>query len=143
MHAKVDPFLARRAKAIAVDFESPRQADLDRLVLLVAGWTTGRFHDLVVEPLAARGQASLGQVLAACAVACGQREVQLFARWLPDRALCAEIAEFGVELVVHPLESIERAALVSGQRFSRFTGYGATMHRINGKHERFESGGRR
>lgn len=143
LHVKVDPFLARRAKAIAIDFESSSQHGLDRLVLLVAGWSAGRFADQVVEPLASRRQATLGQALAACALASGQRELQLFARWLPDRALCEEVAALGVELVVHPLESIERASLVSGQRFRRFTGSGATIHRINGTHERFSSRSRR
>ena len=143
LHAKVDPFLARRAKAIAIDFEGGRQADLDRVLLLVVGWNTARFAHAVLEPLATGGQATLSQALAACAVGSGQHELQLFARWLPDQTLRDEVRRFGVELVVHPLEAIESAALVSGQRFRSFTGYGATMQRNNGTYERFASGGRR
>jgi hypothetical protein len=39
---------------------------------------------------------------------------------MPDAAMSAELAASGVGLVTHPLESIEQAALVSGQRFSRW-----------------------
>ena len=143
LHAKVDPFLARSARAVAVDFESSCQADLRTLLVVVAGWTMLRFHERVIAPLASGEQASLAQVLAACARGCGQDRIHLFARWLPSGPLCAEIDALGVELVAHSLENIERAALVAGQRFSRFTGSGSTMHRINGIYERIASGGRR
>jgi hypothetical protein len=46
--------------------------------------------------------------------------VHLFARWSPEAAMSAGLAIAGVRLVTHPLESIEQAALVSGQRLSRW-----------------------
>ena len=54
------------------------------------------------------------------AAATGESEVHLFARWLPGSALAADLRRRGIGLVAHPLEAIDQAALVTGQRFARW-----------------------
>jgi hypothetical protein len=46
----------------------------------------------------------------------GSNEVHVFAHWLPDEATCAALEADGVALISHPLESIDAASLVCGQR---------------------------
>ncbi len=116
LHAQTGAALAATVRAAAVDFEGRSAQDLDRLLLVVSGWTVSAFDVRVMAPLRARGSASLGDVLAQLALAGGDGTVHLFANWLPGDALVAELAVLGITLVTHPLESIERAQLVSGQR---------------------------
>jgi len=70
----------------------------------------------VMAPLRARGAATLADVLAALALAAGGGTVHLFCGWLPDPGLVDALAAQGVTLIAHPLASIERAALITGQR---------------------------
>lgn len=120
IHAQTDPFLAAGVKAAVIDFESGSPADLSRIVIMLAGWNAMQFRDSVVEPLLSRRECSLTDVVNLLASAGETREVHLFARWAPDGDLAAGAHAAGVRLVSHPLESIEQAALVSGQRWSRW-----------------------
>jgi hypothetical protein len=58
--------------------------------------------------------------VASLAQAARVSEVHLFARWLPGSTMLDELRKVGVALVSHPLEAIEQAALVTGQRFARW-----------------------
>jgi len=116
LHAQTDAALAASVRAAAVDFEGSEQGDLARLLVVAAGWTSSAFERVVMAPLRARGEASLADVLAALATSAGAGTVHLFAGWLPEAGLLEDLAGRGVTLIAHPLESIERAALISGQR---------------------------
>jgi hypothetical protein len=54
------------------------------------------------------------------AEAVGTRTLHVFARWMPDDDLIASLGGANIELIVHPLEAITQAALVSGQHHSRW-----------------------
>jgi len=115
LHAQTDAALAATVHSAAVDFEGGSQADLKRLLLVSAGWTSSSFDRAVMAPLRCMAEASLADVFAAHA-ATGDGTVHLFARWLPEPDLVAALACRGVQLVTHPLEAIERAALITGAR---------------------------
>lgn len=116
LHAQTDALLASSVRAAAVDFEGVGQTDLARLLVVAAGWTSSAFERVVMAPLRARGAATLADVLAALALAAGGGTVHLFSGWLPDPSLVDALAAQGVTLIAHPLASIERAALITGQR---------------------------
>ena len=116
LHAHVDAALAQRVLVAAVDFDSASAHSLKRLLILAQGWNAGRFRTEVTDKLRAKRECSLADVLCTLAQAGGAAEVHLFAHWLPDEATCAALAEHGIDLVVHPLESIEAASLVAAQR---------------------------
>jgi len=120
LHAQTQSRLAESVRAAIVDFEGSSPADLSRIVVLIAGWRSGRFANEVIRPLLARGECSLADVASTLARAAESQEVHLFARWLPDDALRAALSDRGISLVAHPLEAIGQAALVSGQRVSRW-----------------------
>ena len=120
LHARTDPHLAARVEAAVIDFEAAHPAELSRIVIVAAGWGSSRFAAGVVQPLLARSECTLADVVALLAHATGAPEVHLFARWSPEASMSAELADAGVRLVTHPLESIEQAALVSGQRLARW-----------------------
>ncbi|MGA8533201.1 MAG: hypothetical protein WB615_03715 [Candidatus Tumulicola sp.] len=120
LHAQTDPLLAANVRAAVIDFEAPHSSELSRVLIVAPGWATPRFASAVVQPLLALGECTLAGVMGLLARATGTREVHLFARWAPDAAMSAELNAAGIRLVTHPLESIEQAALVSGQRFSRW-----------------------
>ncbi len=120
LHARVDAMLARSVKAAAVDFDGVSPEGLRRLLVLIPGCNAGLFRSRVTHPLIERGTCSLADVLSMLAAAAPAPEVHLFAHWLPDGATCAALAKRGIELVVHPLESIESAAVVAGQRHTRW-----------------------
>jgi hypothetical protein len=120
LHARVDPMLARSVKAAAVDFDGNSPEALRRLLVLVPGWNAGRFRSRVSQPLIERGTCSLADVLSMLAGAAEAAEVHLFAHWLPDDMTYQALAQRGIELVVHPLEAIESAAVVAGQRHTRW-----------------------
>jgi hypothetical protein len=46
--------------------------------------------------------------------------VHVFAHWLPDDATVDELQQAGIAVIAHPLESIEAAAIVTGQRHRRY-----------------------
>jgi hypothetical protein len=120
LHARVDPMLARSVSAAAVDFDGTSHDALRRLLVLVPGWNASRFRSRVTDPLIERGTCSLADVLSTLAGAAQSAEVHLFAHWLPDEATYATLKGRGIGLIVHPLEAIESAALVAGQRHTRW-----------------------
>ncbi|HEV7178999.1 MAG TPA: hypothetical protein VGN11_03955 [Candidatus Baltobacteraceae bacterium] len=120
LHAQTDAALAPAVKAAMVDFESSSGVDLSQVLVLAAGWNAGRFKAEIVQPLLARREVSLADILALLAKAASTSEVHLFARWHPDDVLVAALRRSEVTLVVHPLETIRQAALISGQTFSRW-----------------------
>jgi hypothetical protein len=120
LHAETDGHLAATVEAAMVDFESSSSEELSQVVILAPGWRSSRFERDVVRPLLARGECSLVDVLEQLARATGASEVHVFARWLPDDSLTAELASRGVGVVAHPLEAIGQAALISSQRISRW-----------------------
>ncbi|HEV2262718.1 MAG TPA: hypothetical protein VGR69_10570 [Candidatus Rubrimentiphilum sp.] len=121
LHARVDPALAECVGAAAIDFEGQSLESLRRLVVIVAGWNGQRFRSEVSDTLLRRGSCSLGDVLQTLAQAVRASQVHLFSRWLPDDATYAQLQAHGVEIVAHPLEAIESAAVVAGQRHTRWT----------------------
>jgi len=120
IHAQTDPLLAAGVKAAVIDFESVSPIELSRIVIMLAGSNASQFRDSVVQPLLRRRQCSLADIVSQLALAGETSEVHVFARWAPDRELTAGAQAAGVQLVTHPLDSIEQAALVSGQRWSRW-----------------------
>jgi hypothetical protein len=120
LHARVDPALAKSVRAAAVDFEGSSPESLRRLLVLVAGWNAGQFRSAVSDKLIERGTCSLADVLLMVAEAAKAPEVHLFAHWLPDDATYQALAERGIGLVAYPLEAIESAAVVAGQRHTRW-----------------------
>ena len=120
LHARVDVMLARSVKAAAVDFDGNSPEALRRLLVIVPGWDAGRFRSHVTDALIERGACSLADVLSMLAAAAQTPEIHLFAHWLPDDATYAALTKLGIGLVVHPLEAIESAAVVAGQRHTRW-----------------------
>lgn len=120
IHARTTRQVAREVEAAVFDFEAGPGGDLSRIVLAAAGWSGERFRTEVVVPLLAKRDCSLGDVVAALAKAVGTADVHLFARWLPDEATLTDLTARGIGLLVHPLEAIGQAALVSGQRLERW-----------------------
>jgi len=120
LHARVDAALSRSVHAAAIDFESTSAAALRRLLVLVPGWNARTFRHAVTEALIERGTCSLADVLAKLAAAAGVREVHLFSHWIPEEATCRTLAARGIGLVTYPLEAIRSAAVVAGQRHTRW-----------------------
>ncbi|MEO6836418.1 MAG: hypothetical protein ABI231_11000 [Candidatus Tumulicola sp.] len=120
LHAQTDPHLAGAVEAAVIDFEAANPAELSRIVIVAAGWSGSRFEAGVVRSLLARRECTLVDVMAVLARATGTTEVHLFARWLPDAAMVTDLTGAGIRVVAHPLDSIAQAALVSGQRFTRW-----------------------
>jgi hypothetical protein len=122
LHAQTEPALAANVKAALVDFESTRFGDLSRVLVMAAGWNAKRFESHVLSPLMARGECSLVELLEQLAQATGAAEVHVFAEWIPDDLMAAALRRAGVAIVAHPLEAIQQAALISGQRYQRWHG---------------------
>jgi hypothetical protein len=109
------------AKAVAVDFESTSEERLRRMLLVSQGWNRTRFEREVTAGLIESRVCSLADVLISLASATGESEVHLFAHWLPQPSTTEALQSKGVRLVVHPLETIERAALVEAQTYRLIT----------------------
>ena len=120
LHAQTDSALAASVRAALVDFESSSSNELTKVVVLATGWNAARVKSDLVAPLLERGCCTLAEVLAQLAHAAQTSEVHLFAHWLPDDVMTAALRRDGVTLVVHPLEAIRQAALICGQRYSRW-----------------------
>lgn len=120
LHAKTDPTLAPSVRAALVDFESDSAGALSQVLVMAAGWNGRRFEAEIVRPLMGRGECSLVDILGLLAHEVQTNEVHVFARWLPDEVMTAALRRRGVGIVAHPLESIEQAALISGQRFTHW-----------------------
>jgi len=126
LHAEVAAGVSAIAKAVAVDFEGTSEDRLRRLLLIGQGWDRRRFETGVTDALLSGRTCSLSDVLVALAEATGEEEVHLFAHWLPLAATTAGLQAHGIRLVVHPLESIERAALIEDQAYRRWEGRALT-----------------
>lgn len=120
LHAQTTEALPAGVTAAMIDFEAPNPRELSRVVIVAAGWQRRRFESAVLGPLLARRECTLVDVLDELARATEAAEVHLFARWLPDGEMLAALAERGVRVLAHPLDSIGQAALISGQRVSRW-----------------------
>lgn len=120
LHAQADPCLISEIGAALLDFESTDVSELSRVLIVAAGWSAPRFAAEVVRPLLERRECTLADVIAMLAEATGLREVHLFAHWRLEEVTLAELRERGVRVVAHPLEAIDQAALVSGQRLVRW-----------------------
>jgi hypothetical protein len=120
LHAQTDPHLAANVGAAVIDFEASVPEELSRIVIVAAGWSGSRFEAEIVRPLLARRECSAADVMVVLAQATGSGRVHLFARWLPDAAMDAVLEAAGVEVICHSVETIRQAALISGQRFSRW-----------------------
>jgi hypothetical protein len=121
LHAQTDPALALQAKAVVVDFEGTAAHEITSLVAIGKGWTPARVTSRLIEPLLAAGECSLADLLALLATAAQASELHLFARWMPDELTTTVLRRAGIEVIVHPLEAIRQAALISGQRYSRWS----------------------
>ena len=120
LHANVDPALAQRARVLAVDFEGTSAQAMQRLLILAQGWNAAQFRTAVSERLRERRECTLADVLGTLAMQAGAAEVHVFAHWLPDGQTCATLAEQGISIISHPLESITAASVVAGQRLRRW-----------------------
>ncbi|MEO6912433.1 MAG: hypothetical protein ABI182_00255 [Candidatus Baltobacteraceae bacterium] len=120
VHAEVRGGIAARARAVAIDFESVDPGDLQRLLILAAGWQAGAFQASVTGKLLQAGVCGIGEVFRALSTGTGQHEVHLFAYWNPHEVLTASLRREGIELVAHPLGEIRRAALIAEQAYTRW-----------------------
>jgi hypothetical protein len=119
LHAQVDPVLAQRVAAAVVDFEGTSPVLPMRLLAVVPGMNAGEFREAVTAPLRQHDACSLADVLRILAHGAGSAEVHFFAHWLPDDETLDALAAQGIAVVGHPLESIQAASIVAGQRFRR------------------------
>ena len=120
LHARVDPVVAHRVRVLAIDLEGTSESAIARLLVFAAGWDSARFRAGVTDPLRGKGDCNLADVLEVLASASGAPEVHIFAHWLPSEETCRDLRARGVEVIAHPLETIEAASLVSGQRHRRW-----------------------
>lgn len=120
LHAQTDPRLAPRVKAAVIDFEGVSDHDISRIVIVATGWGRPKFEAEVIRSLLARGECSLADVIGTLRATTQAPEVHLFARWSPGGDLLRDLSGRGVRLVAHPLETLDQAALVSGQRLTRW-----------------------
>jgi hypothetical protein len=120
LHAQTEDGLGGRVEAALIDFEATRATELSRLLIVAAGWNGSQFEAEVVCRLLSRGDCTLADVIETLAEATGAETIHLFAHWQPDEATCAALEQRGVRILVHPLEAIGQAALVSGQRIERW-----------------------
>jgi len=120
LHANVEPALAQRVRAAAVDFEGTSAESMQRLLIVAKGWNGAQFRSAVTDKLRTARECSLADVLATLASETQTDEVHVFAHWLADEATCEALAQRGITLISHPLESISAASLVAGQRLRRW-----------------------
>lgn len=120
LHAQTDPCLASGIAAAVIDFEGSTAREISRIVIVATGWSRPKFEAEVIRSLLTRGDCSLAGVMGVLSAATGSDAVHLFARWSPDRRLLHEAAEGGLRVIAHPLDTLDQAALVSGQRLTRW-----------------------
>ncbi len=118
LHAQTEGVPARQVGAAVIDFESVSAAELSRLLIVAAGWSSAKFNAEVVSRLVAQRECGLSDVIGTLAQAVQVEEVHFFAHWQPSRSAMDDLRARGISLVAHPLEAIGRAALVSGQRIA-------------------------
>lgn len=119
LHAQVDPALVPRVAVAAVDFEGTSAERMRRLLVIAQGWNGTRFR-AVSDKLREQRTCTLADVLRTLAQEAGAGEVHLFAHWLADEQTCETLGRAGLALVSHPLESIQAASVVAGQRLRRW-----------------------
>lgn len=119
LHAEAAPGLAQRVRAAVIDFEGTPAALPARILAVVAGADAARFRKAVIAPLHEKRDCTLADILSILARAAGCAELHVFAHWLPDEETCAQLRAEAIEVVAHPLESIQAASIVSGQRLRR------------------------
>jgi hypothetical protein len=120
LHAQTDASIASRIRAAVVDFEASRLSELSRVVVVGSGWNASRVRSDLVAPLLERRACTLADVAETLARAAATEEVHFFARWMPDEFLVSALQRGGIVAVAHPLEAIRQAALVCGQKYSRW-----------------------
>jgi hypothetical protein len=120
LHAQTDPAIAGQVQAALVDFESTRATEISKVLLVGAGWTAGRVAVEWIQPLLEQRSCTLVDVFEFAGSSSANREVHLFAHWLPDEVMTAALGRSGVTVVAHPLEAIRQAALISGQSYVRW-----------------------
>ncbi len=120
LHAQIDHTLAARAKAVAIDFEGVSPASLRRLLVVAQGFNGAAFRTGVTDRLREQRTCELTDVLETLAKAAGTGEVHLFSHWLPDVQTCTRLAEQGIDVIAHPLETIDAASVIAGQRNRRW-----------------------
>lgn len=118
LHAQ--PKLPGQVEAALIDFEATQVGELSRILIVAAGWSAARFRTEVTGRLLAQRECALADIIVTLAEATGVPDVHIFAHWLLDGATDARLAERGVRALMHPLEAVGRAALVSGQRLERW-----------------------
>lgn len=118
-HASIGRGATPSLLAMAVDFEGTSAQDVRKMLVVVQGANPGFVRGSVELPLRAKGDCSLADVFLTLARAAKTCEVHLFAHWLPPEETCEALRSAGVTLVAHPLETIEAASVVSGQRHRR------------------------
>lgn len=118
LHANLDA-PAGAIEAAAFDFDGTCAERICKMLVIVKGASPAAVRDGIEIPLRSRGDCSLGDVFETLASAARTRVVHLFAHWLPDEATVTHLAERGIELVAHPVESVCAASVVSGQRHRR------------------------
>ncbi len=109
-------------RAVLVDFESGSMEGTTRLLALGAGFTAERFETTVTARLLQAGVCGLEDVAVILAREVEVCEVHLFARWQPHAALTDALLERGIALLSHPLEDVQRAALIVEHRFLAWSG---------------------
>ncbi|MDP9024611.1 MAG: hypothetical protein M3N13_04435, partial [Candidatus Eremiobacteraeota bacterium] len=80
------------------------------------------FETTVTARLLAAGVCGLVEVAAILAHEVETAEVHLFARWSASQNVVTELAARGVQLQCHPLESIDRAAVIAEHRVRVWAG---------------------
>lgn len=120
LHAAIGRPLPIPVRALAVDFESAQPSALCRLLIAAEGATPVAFRQNVTDRLRAQRICTLADVFIALAQGLGVHEVHLFAHWFPDEPTCEQLAAAGIRLLAHPLETIEAAAVIAGQRNRRW-----------------------
>ena len=102
LHAQPDARLAGQVRAAVVDFESSRESEISRLLIVAAGWSGGRFQAEVVRRLMDRRNCALADVIEVLSSATGAAEIYLFARWQPDDSTLQRLSENGIHLWAYP-----------------------------------------
>ncbi|MDQ6826460.1 MAG: hypothetical protein M3Z14_04570 [Candidatus Eremiobacteraeota bacterium] len=122
LHAQTIDLDARNTKGMVIDFEASRPAELRRLLILGVGLSPQSFHDGVTKRLIGCGCCGLEQVIALLAEGLHTAEIYWCARWSPNDMVLRYLGSRGIKLVVRPLETIARAALVIERSFQTWNG---------------------
>jgi len=120
LHAQIRDCLD--LKAVLIDFEAGSFTDVSRLLAIGCGLTADRFESTVTAKFLQRGVCGFDDVAAMLAGNLETDEVHLFSRWVPTPEIIAALRDRGIALVVHPLDQIQRAALIAERRLQIWSG---------------------